>query len=299
MKTKIVFPIIIFFLLIIIGAFKVRKDFPYDIEVVPADRSCFLVNITDWADRDLDIRVESSDGLISETIFPGVEKVIKVGSLNNEQSYNIRISRKDLIGKIRYRTLTKNVTPSEKIDNYIVLIGASVGKSWELNNFADRTESKDSFYGYRGAYTFDKTSVIENLLESQIKPTAVIIKECAAYFPRKAGQSIKKVREWTDLLVKYDIKPVLATVVPVTADHDRTKANKRMSSINEFNNEIRALGKEKKIPVLDLQQALSDGSSENYLDKKFAVPDGLHLKKETYANKLDKLLNDFVKSKLK
>ncbi len=284
-------------IILIIGVFILRKDFPYDFEVVPGDKSLWIINITDWADRDCYVTVTSNEGQRINTILPSKGKLVKIKSLKNGTEYKIYIKRTDFLGRIKYRTASVNTTPEADVDKYIVLVGASVGKSWNLPELSKRMNLKDVFYGYRGKYEFDKSSIIQSLVKSELKPDIVIIKECAAYFPRETYESIKEIEKWVEILQQARIIPILATVVPITETRDFESGNSQMDSINKFNDAVRSLCSKKGILLLDLQEILSNSEkTQKYLDEKYATLDGLHLREETYSL-LDKFLTDFINSK--
>lgn len=277
------------------GVVVMQKELPYDFEVVPGDSRLWVVKLTTWLDRDCFITVEGNG--ISKKTFDLTKstKFVALEGLKNGQQYVIKIGRKDLLGKFRYRPLEIKAAPSFEVKKYIVFVGASVGKSWDLPHFADRTTDKTRFIGYRTLYEFDKTPIIEDLKTDPVKPEMVIIKECAAYFPRDVEPGIRQVKEWTMTLQKQNIQPVLATVVPITKARDEKKKG-RMDSINKFNAAIRQLGKANNVPVMDLQAVLSDGSAGAYLKEEYAAEDGLHLKPETYKTQLDPFMERFLKA---
>jgi lysophospholipase L1-like esterase len=280
--------------LILIGVFILRKNFPYDLEVVPTDKGIWVINTTEWADRDCFIVAASDKGQRVTAILPAKINLVKIDGLTNGTSYELNIRRQDILGRLKYKDAVIKATPRSDNKKYIVLVGASVGKSWNLSELSERMNDKKVCYGYRGIYAFDKTAVLQKLIKSQLKPDAVIIKECASYFPRESGASINAIKEWVQVLQDAGIQPILATVVPVTEAHDKERKSPLMASINEFNEAIRTLCSEKGILLLDLQKALSNNKIERYLDDNYAIEDGLHLKEKTYSSVLDKFLEDFI-----
>ncbi len=145
-------------------------------------------------------------------------------------------------------------------------------------------------FGYRfGERGFDKEDVLQELARSEARPVAIIIKECAAYFPRDIHESITRIEMWIDLARGAGIVPILATVPPVTKDHDDANPG-RQESISAFNKGIRELGDRYSLTILDLNRALSDNSAQHYLRRDYATPDGLHLKETAYLNSLDPIV---------
>ena len=71
----------------------------------------------------------------------------------------------------------------------VILIGASVGRAWDFPDLPARLGRDDYVFEYNGVYEFDKTPALMKLFNrKQDKPDAIIIKECAAYFPRNSDQ---------------------------------------------------------------------------------------------------------------
>lgn len=279
-------------LIIVAGVYMIRKDFPYDIEVVPVNNGLWIVNITDWADKDCYVIVESEFGQ-KKALLSAVKGHVKIDDLKNSTPYSLTIYRHDILGRIKYRSLVKRSSPRNEADKYIVLVGASVGKTWDLPGLPEREKDFRVAYGYRGQYAFDKSNIIKKLVDSPLKPDAVIIKECAAYFPRDTNPSIDMIKKWITILNNSGIQPILATVVPVTKEHDVDRNSSRMESINSFNVSIRKYSIDNCIPLLDLQEILSNKAG-GYLDERFALPDGLHLNEETYHKHLDIFLYNFI-----
>lgn len=216
--------------------------------------------------------------------------------LLNGKSYRIEIRRTDLKGRVLYKPLRLDVSPRKNGSKYFVLVGASVGKAWEFEKIPNRLSWKnDIVLGYRAKYDFDKSSEIHSLVALQVPVSGVIIKECAAYFPRDIKQSKKIIKEWIALLTSHQITPILATVVPVTREHE-TKHSGRLISILEFNDFIREFAFQKGILVLDLERALRISDDDRHLKNEFAHPDGLHLVKRAYEEALDKIVLPIIDS---
>ncbi len=268
-----------------------REEIPYDFEIIPQNQSFWIFNNTSWAGKDCIVNI-TGPNISQKYILKGSKKYLEITGLRNGVAYHLKITRKNLLGKLKYRAYYYSVTPSD-IDSYTVLIGASVGKSWKLRELAARKSIDNHFFGFRGQYDFDKTKVIDSLVRSPIKPNQVIIKECAAYFPRDTYTAISQIKSWTQQLQKADINPILATVVPITENLSKKNPG-QLESINNFNKAIRSLGEENSIPVLDLQNALSSDAQKGYLNETYSSEDGLHLKPSTYIDQLDNFLLNFL-----
>jgi hypothetical protein len=272
------------------------KEMPYSFEIVPSNGSLWVINTTRWLKKDCKIRITSNDGEKKEVRLLGSIKNVRIDNLKNNKKYHLSIRRADILGRIKYRSFNIFSVPSEKYSKYIVLVGASVGKSWDLNALVSRNNDINAFVGYRGYYKFDKKCIIMDLIQAQIKPDAIIIKECAAYFPRENKSSLAMIEDWVELIIKSGILPLLSTVIPVTKENDVNNGKGRMESINLYNEGIRMIGEKKNIPVIDFQSILSKNNEvDGYLDEKYALEDGLHLTSETYANTLDEVLVNHIK----
>lgn len=289
MKTIIVILVLIFIFACV--AWTKKKEMPYDFEIVPQDRGVVIVNTTSWAGIDFSVTVKSGEDDVYGKILSS-SKHCEISGLDNNVPYRILISRSDVLGKLKYKKLQAEVTPGST-KKYIVLVGASVGKSWNLRHLSERSSLPDIFFGYRGIYEFDKTPQIADLIRSPLRPDSVVIKECAAYFPRETDPAMKQLSSWVKQLQQAGIEPILATVVPIT--HKRSQnAPGVQKSINNFNSAIRDYASKEKLKVLDLQQALSDKSEEGYLSENYAAEDGLHLQGRAYGEKLDELLIELL-----
>ncbi len=191
--------------------------------------------------------------------------------------------------------------PAEKKSKRIILIGASVGKAWNISALTDRVHNHDYAFEYVYSGGFDKTQKLEEVL-SRVPdmPAGVFLKECAAYFPGDIDSYRKLVEKWIDDCLEAGVLPIPATVVPVTRLHSLKKfaidilklrnpfkmggpfRQKRQKAILEYNDWLRAYCREKDIVVLDLEKALRKGEKNRYLRSRFAKVDGLHLNKKGY-----------------
>lgn len=196
----------------------------------------------------------------------------------------------------------------------IVLLGASVGKEWNLAEWHKRQQNNDYVLEMAEVYSFDKSEELEEILarpkrkfhlsKSYIKgllkpapqkPKMIIIKECAAYFPGDSENYRALVKKWISRCLSNGVKPVLATVVPVTEGHSKIKSG-RLQAILEYNDWLKAYAKEAGIALLDLESALRIGEENRSLNPELTSGDGLHLNKKAY-NILDKLLEEFLRDR--
>jgi len=193
----------------------------------------------------------------------------------------------------------------------IVLLGASVGQAWNLPAFPERAKDADYALESLAVWQFDKSDALDEILMRPKRkfrltwsylrslfrpplptPDAIIVKECSAYFPGESTLSQKQslVMTWVEQISHSGIKPVLATVVPVTrARSGQDKA--KMKGIREFNDWIRNYARDRRLSLLDLEAALRTDPVERYLRDDLTSGDGSHLNDKAYET-LDKLLHE-------
>ena len=169
--------------------------------------------------------------------------------------------------------------PATVADKRIIFIGASVGKAWRLHLVFPKVRTL-------ALYEFDKSPLVRRAIAD--RPDAIIIKECAAYFPSDAVRR-DLVERWVQQIRAAHIRPVLATVVPVTRGHALRHVG-RAEEIWEFNDYLRELAAAQQVPLLDLEAAVRSSAHERYLEEELDTGDGLHLTRATYRRHLDSLI---------
>ena len=194
----------------------------------------------------------------------------------------------------------------------VVLVGASVGRAWDFPSLPKRMGRDDYIFEYKGKFSFDKSSVLDELLNrSEKKPDVIIIKECAAYFPGDIEKYKKIIKKQVAKIKSHDIVPILATTVPVTDPPfismfwlkdklkmvmpNRLRVKYRQAPVEEFNNWIIQYADEQKLEVLDLEKALRVSDKDRRLNPEYTRGDGLHLNQQAYAvldTIIFKVLND-------
>lgn len=205
---------------------------------------------------------------------------------------------------LRRHSVYTVVLPDILKDKRIILIGASVGEQWQLEKHFPNTgiryycsPSLGKLAFPKIIFGFDKSEAIKfyTSLEKPDRPDAVIIKECAAYYPPNPGQSIpdynerkKTVERWTRELRDAGIIPILATVVPVTRG-SKEDVPGRLDLIRDYNDWVRKFAESESIAVLDLEKALRIGDDDRSLPAVKAV-DGMHLVPRTYGKYLDPIV---------
>jgi hypothetical protein len=209
---------------------------------------------------------------------------------------------------------------------HIVLLGASVGKAWNIeslpwrvsqsnpsnsSNPSNPTNLKNSSnyrFEYVGKYQFDKTEALQEILNrKENKPDAIFIKECAAYFPSNLSQYQELMKRWVSQCRRARVIPIPTTVVPVTKDPPLKTRLKdlikwvigrptygpvhtsRLTGILEYNDWIKSFAQKENLIVLDLETPLHVSNKDRSLRLDLHSGDGLHLNEKAYAI-LDKIV---------
>jgi len=193
----------------------------------------------------------------------------------------------------------------------ITLIGASVGKEWELPQFPVREKLDGYEVESIAAYQYDKTEALQEVLMRPKRkfrltrsyltgffkpapqlPEVIILKECAAYIPGDLDSYQNLVKSWVGQIRGAQIGVVLSTVVPVTKKHAGTHPG-RLEQILAYNDWVREYAGQERIQLLDLEAAVRTNDTERLLDEALTSGDGLHLNRAAYA-RLDRLLKSLL-----
>jgi GDSL-like Lipase/Acylhydrolase family len=183
---------------------------------------------------------------------------------------------------------------------HVVLIGASIGQSWHLAEWAARVKATGFSAESVPAWQFDKSAVLEEVLMRPIrkfhptrtylrslfqapprKPDVVILKECSSYFPGDLSRYQRSIEDWVSRLQAKQIKVILATVVPVTRSRAAQDPGKQ-EGLLKYNEWVRVFASQHSFEVLDLEAALRSDDSGKYLREEFAAADGSHLNAAAY-----------------
>lgn len=269
--------------------YAMRKSLPYDFRIIRLDNKLFIHNKVIWNSRDLDVHyaINGNKGTVTlegnsnTAILPLPDGTVKI---------KVKISRKDLKGRLLYRPFLYDGLAPAKKNRYIVFIGASIGRDWKIEQLPERQPAlKDVAILFWPEYQFDKTRIVDHVMKIPIKPDAILIKECAAYFPLNIEQAGKEYLDWFELLKKNNLKAVAVTTVPVTISNEKQNPG-RAESIYAFNSFLKSSGEK----VYDLVPTLSDPQTGGmFLQESLAQEDGLHLNQKAYKL-LDRSLADFL-----
>lgn len=196
---------------------------------------------------------------------------------------------------------------SDKKARHILLIGASVGNRWHFDELQSRINTKEYTFEYVGVYKFDKSKALKEILNRSVnRPDAIIIKECAAYFPGDLDLYESLMKEWCEHCVEAKVVPIPATVVPVTRTHNMRTGIKiiikrilgriekiyslsRIDGILSYNDWMKDYAQSKGFTILDLESALHSSPDNRYLKSELTSGDGLHLTSKAYEL-LDKIV---------
>ncbi|MBL8219325.1 MAG: hypothetical protein JNL62_08845 [Bryobacterales bacterium] len=198
---------------------------------------------------------------------------------------------------------SKQTSPSGAADRtHIVLIGASIGRSWQLAAWPDRMHQPAFTIESVAAWQFDKSDALEEVLmrpKRKFRPTRtylrsllepppqlpaiVILKECSSYFPGNLDGYLASMRTWVQRLRQARIQTVLATVAPVTRARSGRDPGKQ-SALIEFNRRIREYASQEGLPLLDLESVLRAEGSGSFLRDEFTSGDGSHLNATAYRH---------------
>jgi hypothetical protein len=270
-----------------------RRDIPSQ-EFIPLDRGIAIVTGEEYLWSRLEITLHHGDGSFERKNFNRIG-ICRFEGLQNQKKYVVEIQRTELKGRVLYKTLRQEVIPIPSAARYFVLVGASIGKAWMLPDLNRRANlGGELAFGTRTVYDFNKSSAIRRLVELPLPISGVIIKECAAYFPRDLEKSKQQLKKWVEDLQAAKIPPILATSVTVTKAHDLNHPGK-FQSILDFNDFILEFAKREKVKVLDLEKALRVSADDHHLEERFAQSDGLHLTPNAYEQVLDRLILDFLR----
>jgi hypothetical protein len=185
---------------------------------------------------------------------------------------------------------------------HIVLLGASIGKTWKIDELPLRVGDSRYSFEYAGQFSPDKSKKLTELLNrEENRPDAIIIKECASFFPGDSQNMQDMIRTWVSMCRSADITPILATVVPVVKSYPLRVfvlsllhgkfvwPSHTFDEIIVFNDWIRQYAMNEGLAVLDLESALRQNESNRHLKSKFTRRGGLHLNARAYRE-LDKIV---------
>mgnify|MGYP000058812488 CR=1 FL=1 len=185
----------------------------------------------------------------------------------------------------------------------ITLVGASIGKDWNFDRVAERLKISGYDFRYMGKYDFDKSELIDTIVGQSRKSDIVMIKECSSYFPGDSAKQRAFVQNWVGKLRAAGVQPVLVTVAPVKApglvQRGKNLVKKVMGKpvwpeeVAAFNDWLREYAARERLPLFDLERALSIAPDQRYLKPEFSTDDDVHLSRAAYE-RLDREFEQFL-----
>jgi hypothetical protein len=183
----------------------------------------------------------------------------------------------------------------------IALIGASIGRDWNIPSLPERIKDFDYVFEYVDVSGFDKSKELKEILSRTAnKPDAIFLKECAAYFPGDFELYQSLMKQWISSCLDGGVVPIPVTVVPVTRLHSFKKfgidivrlrnpfktgspfQHKEQKAILQYNDWLRIYCRDNGLTLLDFEQAVRESEKNRYLKSGLAKVDGLHLDKKAY-----------------
>jgi hypothetical protein len=208
---------------------------------------------------------------------------------------------------------THTIVEAQDIKRRILLLGASVGYEWDLPGWPKRMNDERFIIEMKPEYSFDKRNALEEILlrpkrkfrltrtylkgffqPALRKPDVIILKECAAYFPGDLEKYKDIIQQMVKRCEDSNIKPVLATVVPVTEEHSLKKPG-RLEAILSYNDWIKSYAQKAGLVLIDLESSLRVSEKNRSLRPELTDGDGLHLNRAAY-DILDKTFLESLKS---
>ena len=188
------------------------------------------------------------------------------------------------------------------------VVGASIAQAWDLPAFPARMQIPGISFEVEAVYDFDKSRAVDDLLARETaRPDAIVLKECASYFPGDLARYESLLHAWVEASRAAGVHPILATVSPVVRPRGlaaRVKAAVKSRilgrpdpgvQIREYNERVCQIAASEGLPLLDLEAALRVSDSDRSLRPDLTSGDGLHLSARGYA-RLDAALAALVSS---
>jgi len=234
--------------------------------------------------------------------------------MNQANSVNLKIVAL-LLALCAMRFFGSEVHAMQK-PRHIVLLGASVGEAWKIEYLPDRLMKSDSSpltpdalllkafpyrFEYVGEYQFDKSKALQQVLQrKENRPDAVLLKECAAYFPGDLANYRNLIKMWVGDCLRKGVMPILVSVAPVRGPSfwklqywknlvkrivypNKSTVEARLRELTAFNDWIRKYALEQNLQVLDLEKALRVSGTDRHLKVDLDGGDGLHLNQKAYS----------------
>jgi lysophospholipase L1-like esterase len=186
------------------------------------------------------------------------------------------------------RKLLRETTAEER-KRMTILFGASITKGWDLNKYFPGKKLLNRGVGSQSDVQL-LTRFSSDIL--QLEPGQVVIKFCSGNFIPQAN--IGTMWDEFEIMVRMSlvrgIKPIVATVIPVTRRAEKFDNYSITSQIKIFNDKVKKLASELKLNVADYYSAMADG--EGFLPDTMAR-DEIHPNEEGY-NRMAEVLRPMI-----
>lgn len=202
--------------------------------------------------------------------------------------------------------------PSDVKSMHVILIGASIGKSWDLPALPQRVKTERFTFEALQVWDYDKSEAVEETLMRPARkfkwtatylkgffkpsprvPDLIILKECSSYFYGDFQLQRKKefFQRWVEEVRQKHIPVMVTTIVPITRARAESDGTAKLQAIREFNDWMRSYAQTQRLPLLDLEKAMRTDAKERYLRDEYTSGDGSHLNRAAYAV-LDRVMMD-------
>lgn len=203
-------------------------------------------------------------------------------------------------------SMSANIAVAADAGRKVVLVGASIGKAWHIEDLGPRTDLPGYSFNYLGNNEFDKSALVRQIITGKERPDLVLIKECASYFWRDTSTYRQSLMTWVGQLRAAGIRPVLVTTAPIAEPEGvivRAKvAIKHLlgrpevqTDLAAYNDWLRQYARQEGLPVFDLEAVLRISGDNRYLRKNYDSGDGLHLSDAAYRD-MDREFASFLRS---
>ena len=190
--------------------------------------------------------------------------------------------KNDFAGTSEYRAANADLlhaTTPEQRREMTVLFGASITRRWDLEKYFPGKRLIN-----RGVGAQSNTQLLTRFSADvlRLEPGRVVIKFCSGNFNPDADfeQMWDEYETMAVMAGEREIKPMLATIIPVTRGAETYEGYAITENVVKFNDRIRKLATEKNLPVVDYFKAMAD--SEDFLPDSLAR-DTIHPNENGYA----------------
>lgn len=182
----------------------------------------------------------------------------------------LNILQKDYAGLSTYYTanekLLSETTPQQRKE-MTILFGASITQRWDIEKTLP-----DKGLINRGIGSQSDTQLLARFSTDvlQLEPGQVVIKICAGNFQPETDHNMiwDEFEMMARIAESRGIRPILATIVPVTRDAEVFDNYSVTSEIKAFNRKIMGLGSKSDYAVIDYFKAMAD--EESYMPDNIA-----------------------------